>query len=105
MSEIARCVVRRLGTRVFLEVFLCYPIKGEGSYGAFETRSDDAPLAVRTAPAGEVFVLGPDHASTHQVSPRPKTNVARNSERRKVSTVRRPMGQEDLSASCPVDVT
>jgi len=65
MSEIAPCVVRRLDTRVFLEVFLCYPIKSECGYGAFETRSDHAPLAVRAAPAGEVFVLGPDHASTH----------------------------------------
>src|SRR5262249_46686190 len=52
-------------TVVLVETFLRHTIKGECSNCAFQAGCGEAPLTVGTAPAGEVFILGPDHTSTH----------------------------------------
>jgi len=58
-------VVRDSGTSVFLEVLLGDAVEGERRDTTLQARSDDTPVTVGTAPAGELFVFDPDHASCH----------------------------------------
>jgi hypothetical protein len=50
---------------VQVKALLSYAIEGERRDGAFQAWSDNGPRAVRTTPAGEVFVFCPDHVSFH----------------------------------------
>jgi hypothetical protein len=60
------CVALSAGcTGVLVEALLRNPVKGERSYGRLQMRCDKAPQAMRAAPAGKIFVVGPDHVSSH----------------------------------------
>ncbi len=54
--------VRVFGAVVFFEGFLRETVECERGDGAFQARRDDAPGAVRTAPAREFVIFEPDHA-------------------------------------------
>ena len=56
---------RDAGTSVLSEAVLRNPVKGEGSDCRLQMRRDEAPQAMRAAPASEIFVVGPDHVSRH----------------------------------------
>ena len=55
--------MRDSGTSVFLEVLLGDTVEGECRDATLQARSGDTPVTVGTAPAGELFVFDPDHAS------------------------------------------
>jgi hypothetical protein len=50
---------------VLLEALLGKTVEGQCRNGTLEARGDNAPVTLRAAPAGEMFVLGPDHPSIH----------------------------------------
>jgi len=52
--------------RVLVKGLLGHAVEGESCDGALQAWGDHSPWAVRTAPAREVFVFGPDHASCHR---------------------------------------
>ena len=67
LSSVSGCRRARalLGASVQVKTLLRHAIEGEGRDGAFQAWSDNTPWAVRTTPAGEVFVFCPDHVSFH----------------------------------------
>ena len=50
------------------EVLLGNAVEGERRDTTLQARSRDAPVTVGTAPAGELFIFDPDHASCHAYS-------------------------------------
>jgi hypothetical protein len=56
---------RGLDAAVFLKGLLSEAVKCQRGHGAFETRRGHAPRAAGASPAGEMFVLDPDHSFVH----------------------------------------
>ena len=50
---------------VLVKTLLRHAVEGERGDGALQARGDNAPMALRAAPAGEVLVFSPNHASLH----------------------------------------
>src|SRR5712692_2720543 len=61
----SRLRVRATGAVVLREALLGNPVKCQRRHGALQARGDNAPMALRAAPAGEVLVFSPNHASLH----------------------------------------
>lgn len=58
-------LVRGWSAVVLLKSVLSGAVECQRRNGTLEARGDDAPVTLRAAPAGEVFVFGPDHVSIH----------------------------------------